>query len=272
MALANRDEIEYDCAVLRACTKGASAATLDARWRAAADRYHGDFLETVVLDEYPALDEWACAVRVELEIAAVRVLSTLTARCLDTGGAKRQSLCRAIGHTGPLRRRRGRTVCTHLGRERRRGLLLLYFQEYRRRLHEDMSVDVTRPSLLQLVAQINRPHVVRETLPDLRTPPATTGPRADRLVDRQIVRRTANARLEQLLDRGDRLISVTGMGGIGKTAFVRNLTTTCPRLAVPGGYRRLSGHRVNARHGRGHAPPHHCRRSTLTACGRHGCI
>ncbi|MEZ4612518.1 MAG: hypothetical protein R2838_20130 [Caldilineaceae bacterium] len=174
MALANRDEIEYDCAVLRACTKGASAATLDARWRAAADRYHGDFLETVVLDEYPALDEWAWPCCVELEIAAVRVLSTLTARYLDTGGAKRQSLCRAIGHTGPLRRRRGRTVCTHLGRERRRGLLLLYFQEYRRRLHEDMSVDVLVPVCCSWWRKSTGP-MLSKTLPDLRTPPATTG-------------------------------------------------------------------------------------------------
>ncbi|MEZ4559483.1 MAG: hypothetical protein R2854_24115 [Caldilineaceae bacterium] len=151
---------------------------------------------------------------------------------------------------------------------------LLYYQEYRRRLHEDMSVDVTRPSLLQLVAQINRPHVVRETLPDLRTPPATTAPRADRLVDRQIVGRTRErARLEQLLDRGDRLISVTGMGGIGKTAFVRSrlhdLSTRCAGRLYTVDCR---GHRVNAGTACGHAPPHHCRRCTLTACGRHGCI
>ena len=248
VALANRDEIEYDCAVLRACAKDASAATLDAL-TAAANCYHGDFLGTVVLDEYPALDEWAGAVRVELEIAAVRVLSTLTARCLDDGAAQAAKPYAAqLATLAPYDDVAAELYVRTLAENGDVAAALLYYQEYRRRLHEDMSVDVTRPSLLQLVAQINRPHVVRETLPDLRTPPATTGPRADRLVDRQIVGRTRErARLEQLLDRGDRLISVTGMGGIGKTAFVRSrlhdLSTRCAGRLYTVDCR---GHRVNA--------------------------
>ncbi|MEZ4559481.1 MAG: bacterial transcriptional activator domain-containing protein, partial [Caldilineaceae bacterium] len=159
VALANPHEIDYDCAVLRAAAKDAAHAPLDVLMAAAA-RYRGDFLETVVLDEYPELDEWAAAVRVEMEIAAVRVLSTLVARGLETGPAEAvRPYAAQLADLAPYDDNAAELNVRTLAGTGEVAAALLYFQQYRRRLQEDMSLEVTSPSLLRLVEQISRPGV-----------------------------------------------------------------------------------------------------------------
>ncbi|MCB9161187.1 MAG: AAA family ATPase [Caldilineaceae bacterium] len=227
VALANPHEIDYDCAVLRAAAKDAAHAPLDVLMAAAA-RYRGDFLETVVLDEYPELDEWAAAVRVEMEIAAVRVLSTLVARGLETGPAEAvRPYAAQLADLAPYDDNAAELNVRTLAGTGEVAAALLYFQQYRRRLQEDMSLEVTSPSLLRLVEQISRPGVAPEILarpaagvPVAKKPEAAlaASPSPARIIGRERER----ARLEELLNQGARLISVTGMGGIGKTTFVRS--------------------------------------------------
>ena len=235
VALVNLQEVDYDCAVLRRLAKERAGATLDAL-KAAADRYRGDFLDTVALDEYPALDEWAIAVRVEMEIAAVHVLSALVTRGLESGAAAAvRPYAAQLTSLTPFDDAAAELYVRTLAEAGEVAAALLYFQQYQRDLAAEMALEVASPSLLRLVEEISRPRVVRERPQELPAqppaeppvqPPAQPqepAPGSVHFASGHIVGRAdARARLEQLLDQGVRLISVTGMGGIGKTAFVHS--------------------------------------------------
>ena len=229
VTLVNLREIDYDCAALRTLAHDRVHAPI-AALTAAIDRYHGDFLETVVLDEYPELDEWAAAVRVEMEIAAVRVLSTLVTRGLETGAAAAvRPYAAHLARLAPFDDAAAELNVRTLADVGEVAAALLYFQQYRRHLAAEMDLEVASPTLLKLVEEISRPQVAREIAP---VAPRPAPPGAVKFAEVHIVGRTREAaRLEQLLEEGARLISVTGMGGIGKTVFVHSrlptLSTRC---------------------------------------------
>lgn len=79
--------IHYDLALLRALTNNLNQVTL-AELKPAADLYQGTFLQSVLLDDYPHLDEWASVVRAEMEFLAVQVISTLVSQAISSGNTE----------------------------------------------------------------------------------------------------------------------------------------------------------------------------------------
>ncbi|MCA9200382.1 MAG: hypothetical protein KDA87_22735, partial [Planctomycetales bacterium] len=76
-------EVSYDVDQIRAVGRRVHEVD-EATLRQAADLYEGSFLATCSLDEFPALDEWAAAIRAEVEMLMVRILYKLSKLLLES--------------------------------------------------------------------------------------------------------------------------------------------------------------------------------------------
>lgn len=232
LALVNRVEIDYDVARLRALTAKLDEAPL-VDLMAAADIYQGSFLQAVHLDDYPYLDEWAGAVRAEMEIRAITVFSLLVTKAIAAGhGDTVLKYARDLVAMAPYDDNSQILYIRALGAAGRVSDALAHFYQYRRRLQEEMQIDVGQ-ELSALVAELKRPN-----LDSVLTKSTASLTHADKalselgemngvhqfpFIEHPIVgRHDETSKLFSKLDAGSRLVTVLGIGGTGKTFFVRS--------------------------------------------------
>lgn len=232
LALVNREEIDYDAARLRALTSKLDQASLP-DLMAAAEIYQGPFLQTVHLDEYPYLDEWAGAVRAEMEIRAIQLFSLLVAKAIPMGEADTVlKYAKDLVSMVPYEDDSQILYIRALTAAGRVSDALAHFYQYRRRLQEEMQIDVGH-ELNALVAELKRPNLdsvlTRSTPPLTRAEDAFTeleeinGAYHFPFIEHPIVGRyEETTKLFSKLDSGSRLVTVLGIGGTGKTFFVRS--------------------------------------------------
>jgi predicted ATPase/DNA-binding SARP family transcriptional activator len=232
LALVNRVEIDYDVARLRALTAKLDQAPL-VDLMAAADIYQGSFLQAVHLDDYPYLDEWAGAVRAEMEIRAINVFSLLVTKAITAGyGDTVLKYAKDLVAMAPYDDNSQILYIRALAAAGRVSDALAHFYQYRRRLQEEMQMDVGQ-ELDALVAELKRPN-----LNSVLTKSTASLTRADKalselgemngahqfpFIEHPIVGRyDETSKLFGKLDAGSRLVTVLGIGGTGKTFFVRS--------------------------------------------------
>ncbi|MBI1294661.1 hypothetical protein GC175_06845 [bacterium] len=232
LTLLKRSEIDYDVARLRALTSNLEEAGLPELMEA-AQICRGSFLQSVHLDDYPYLDEWASAMRAEMEYRAIQAFSLLVAKAISAGEAARVlDYARELIALAPYEDESQRLYINALRAVHRVSDALTHFHQYRRRLQDEMQIDVG-PELNALVAELKRPIL------DSALMSATTGlTRAEELlsgvgemksahqfpfIEHPIVgRQDETSKLFSKLDGGNRLVTVLGIGGTGKTFFVRS--------------------------------------------------
>jgi predicted ATPase/DNA-binding SARP family transcriptional activator len=229
LAIASSAKLHYDAAQVRAVARDLAAAN-EAMLRQTADLYRGPFLASIPLDDYRELDEWATTIRAEVEVSMVRILQRLLALMLhshsDPAAAVRyaQQLVELVPDDDEVQG----TYLQALAANGELAQALQHYTRYRRSLQDERDVG---NSLKALVAQLRRPRYAAdltatayealdgglvggdEAKLDMRFP-AIEHP----LIGRQ----QESALLSKLLTEGHRLISVTGLGGAGKSFFVRS--------------------------------------------------
>lgn len=194
-------------------------------WQAALALYRGDFLEGFYVREAPDFEQWVLVQRAHYREAVLQGLHTL-ANWHEQGG----DLTAAIAHTRrllmlePWREEAHRQLMTRLARSGQRVAALAQFETCRRVLDEELAVepDAETVALVEVIragefdkvtrwqgdkVNAHQNHPVPLPLP---IPPTPLIGRAGELTE-----------LGALLnDPSCRLITVTGVGGMGKTRLV----------------------------------------------------
>lgn len=233
LTLVNREKIVYDAAKVRALTQKPAQAEMS-DLTAAADLHHGAFLENVMLDEYPELDEWVSAVRAEIEIRIVQALSVLVAQGVASGYAEMiVSYAEKLVALTPYEDDSQELYLLALAKAGRISEMLDHFHHYRRRLKEEMQIDQPGQKLLDLVERLKAPQVHPAATQiagglvkaeEMLSAEDTVGSgRFFPHIEHPLIGREEEARqLLSQLDGKYRLVSIVGIGGTGKTFFVRS--------------------------------------------------
>ncbi len=225
--------IHYDVALLRALASNLSEVSL-AELKTAADLYQGAFLQSVLLDSYLHLDEWASVVRAEMEFLGVQLISMLVSQMIYLGNT--ESILPHAEHLVammPYDDNSQELYMRALAASGRVSDALNHYYQYRRRLREEIQLDQVGDSLRQYVEELKRPRLdptlTRIAIPMAsveQTPAADEGRQGTSRfphIEHPIVGRDLETRhLIKHLDNGSRLLTVIGIGGAGKTFFVRS--------------------------------------------------
>jgi predicted ATPase/DNA-binding SARP family transcriptional activator len=174
--------------------------------------YRGAFLETLSLGRSAAFEEWALLLRERLQRRACELLQQLTeAPARGTEVARACGYARRWAELDPLSEQAHRRAMRLLAQTGQRAAALAQFERCRALLEAELGVE-PEAATIALYEELKR---AAPTAPDwslpLRRPlslPST----------RLIARESDLAALAELLtNRTNRLITITGMGGVGKT-------------------------------------------------------
>jgi predicted ATPase/DNA-binding SARP family transcriptional activator len=223
--------LDYDVAQVRAIAKNLPQID-EQTLRQAADLYRGPFLSVRSISKYPALDKWATGIRFEVNVLMVRILQRLLELMLQS-------------HSEPAAAVRYAEQLVALVPDDDE-IKDIYFQALvaNGQLAEaSQHVDLYQHSLqngrevghplVKLAAQLSHPEYASQSL--MRIDKADEADEADAdtanitfpVVEHPLVgRQQESALLSKLLTEGHRLISVTGLGGAGKSFFVRSQVDT----------------------------------------------
>ncbi|MBI1295675.1 hypothetical protein GC175_12045 [bacterium] len=233
VTLVNCDKIDYDAAHVRSLTVKLDQFELS-DLIAAADRHRGTFLENVVLDEYPELDEWVGTIRAEIEIRIVQILSVLVMRGLNSERAEKiLGYAEKLAALTPYEDDSQELYLLTLAKAGHVSKMLNHFHHYKRILREEMNVDQPGQKLIDLVERLKAPqiHPLATQIANVltkddedRTAQEVSGDTSyfPHIEHPMIGREVETNHLLSLLDREHRLITVVGIGGTGKTFFVRS--------------------------------------------------
>jgi DNA-binding SARP family transcriptional activator/predicted ATPase/tetratricopeptide (TPR) repeat protein len=198
----------------------------------AAACYRGPLFHHEDLGEFPELSLWVDAQQRELEMRMVQVYQRLIPHLLTQAQADQAIvLAEALIDLVPYDDASQLLYLQALAATWRVADALVHLNLYRRTMTEEaMEIELVA-EFATLEARLRAPDAaVQLFLPDAPSVGQSAGVQTTDSVrshpNTVIIGRAAEAaRLTALLDQGARLISVTGLGGIGKTAFVRSLQT-----------------------------------------------
>lgn len=212
--------------------------------RAAVALYRGEFLAGFYLRDAPAFEEWMLVTRVRLHQLALHGLDNLAAQAEQAGDwAQAVADLRQALALEPYREAVHRGLMRLLAESGDRAAALAQFDSCRRLLAEELDLEPA-PATLTLYEAIRQGEVTAVSTPLARAhqPPPEALPhnlpanltsfhgRAGELVRLQ----------EALHDPGCRLLTLAGMGGMGKTrlaqAVARQIVASAPTLFADGVY------------------------------------
>jgi predicted ATPase/DNA-binding SARP family transcriptional activator len=232
IAMADYESIDYDVANLRTLTSHLEMAQMEDLIKVPR-LYSGAFLETVPLEGYPQLEEWANAVRTEMAIRVIQGLSVLVVQGISSGhpGMILEYAEKLITLT-PYEDDSHELYLLALTKAGRVSDMLSHFQSYKRQLKEKMGTEPGQ-RLIDIVERLKAPQLhqmATQIVGELTR--AEQALNAEDSVDvnhhfphieQPLIGREAEIiRLQSLLGEGNRLITVLGIGGTGKTFFVRS--------------------------------------------------
>ncbi|MCA9958003.1 MAG: tetratricopeptide repeat protein [Anaerolineales bacterium] len=174
--------------------------------------YRGDFLAGFYLRDSLAFDEWASLERERFFLAATHILRELVAHALHNGqynqGIRHAAHWLALD---PLQEAAHRQMMRLQARQGQRNAALAQYEQCRHILATELGVTPTTATELT-IARIRAAGTRSMT-----TPPGLTS---------FIGRNCELAQLNQQLDNSEtRLITITGMGGVGKTRLAQQLAS-----------------------------------------------
>ncbi|MBI1295676.1 hypothetical protein GC175_12050 [bacterium] len=236
--------IDYDADRLRRLTEDLEHADPDTLMMA-ANLYVGPFLQRTPLDDYLSLAAWAHEITTELRQRATAAFALLVQQMMAEGsvdGGLDQAAHLATLH--PYDDASQSIYIFSLVTAEHPQAALNHYQNYRRHLREDRGITRVDPLLSELISQIESLVNTEQhsAAPDEDyctnqnyTPKSDSefGTRVKKLYSLQqeqplhtpqilFGRQSETEQLNQYLDEGHRLISVIGLGGTGKTFFVRS--------------------------------------------------
>ncbi len=175
--------------------------------RSALDLYRGDFLEGFSIDDAPGFQEWALMERERLRDMAARGLGQLAR---DAAGRQAYDealrFARRLLDMDPWNEEAQRLTIDLYARSGQRTAALRQYEEFRRILAEGLNIE-PGPETQALVERIRQEQGAASPPSNLPTP-----------VTPFVGRRDVLEQLRCLLaDPGCRLITITGLGGVGKT-------------------------------------------------------
>ena len=234
LTLAEGMLVDYDAAQIRVVGRQVSTAD-ESALRSAADLYQGAFLSACVLDHFPILDEWASAVRAEVEMITVRIFERLIPLMLvsDSDPEMTVHYAKQLADLVPEDDVSQAFYLQALKANGQVAQAIQQFAAYRRSLPPEREVS---RELIKLVAQLSQPNykpwleLEHQTTPthvldpgELATVSTVKNWHSFPFIEHPIIGREEETRqLLSQLDGGHRLISIVGIGGTGKTFFVRS--------------------------------------------------
>lgn len=231
VALLNRDRIDYDVARIRSLTTKVDTASLH-DLTVVADLYRGPFLQTAALDEHPELHDWAATLRVEMEIRAIQALSLLVAQSITLGHADMVlSYAEHLVSLTPYEDQSQELYLRALSASGRTSDALNHFYQYQRLKKSKFHTEQVDNRLSELVdelkvAQLEPSFPQTLAVQDLSEQAFLADPNLPHrfpYIEYPLVgRHLESRRLLAMLDKGDRLITVIGIAGVGKTFLVRS--------------------------------------------------
>jgi predicted ATPase/DNA-binding SARP family transcriptional activator len=233
VAVTSSTALNFDIAELRRVSKHLDDAD-EATLRRVVDLYSGPFLSSVSLDPYPELDEWASTIRAEAEVLAVRLLKRLLSMMLESGSDRQAAViygARLVELVPDDDESQG-LYLQSMAANGQVAEALRQFAFYRRSLEGKREVG---PSLIGLVMQLKRPEYGSRLMSSQAqrngrsaghrgVGPGTIAPDILFPANEHLLigRQQEASLLSNLLSEDHRLISITGLGGAGKTFFVRS--------------------------------------------------
>ncbi len=249
--IAIAEGLEVDCDVAQVRRIGAETHKADeATLRRAADLYQGSFLSTCPLDGFPELDEWASSIRAEAEMSMVRILHRLLKLMLRSHNDAKAAVGYAeqLVELAPDDDEIQGFLLEALTADGQLARALQQFAVYRRNLPEGNEVG---GELTALMAKLTRPEYAARLAntarllvqPITETVPSNKGNETEsasitrgigtlraplfRHIEHPLIGRRNEVRaLFSTLDNGSRLVTLVGLGGAGKTFFVRSQIET----------------------------------------------
>lgn len=228
IALAADAMLSYDLAELRRVLHAGENATL-ATLLPAQQLYQGPFCADVAADRFPALREWADAVQYSLEAPLSRAFMRLTEQLLAQGAHEQavqtgQCLIDLAPYDDHAQFLYGQALLASGQLLAARRHLASYRQVMAAEFPDlpigaeiaQLDALLARPKRNAKVTPPSTPHVTL-SMPGAPALSPATQPRSQPFIGRQ----AEAAWLAELLATGERLITVVGLGGVGKTMFVR---------------------------------------------------
>lgn len=230
-------KIEQDSTQIRTIAASLNNASVS-ELQAAADLYQGGFLSSISLDDWPELDDWALTIRAQVEVSMVAILMQIIPLLLtsksDPPAAVRYA--RLLVEMAPEDEDVQLLLVRALAANSQIAEALQKIKAYQRTLGQGNHPGIVSPALLNLIAQLENPsQAVRlvamqhsETQPGSTPsliPPTVPLSPANPLpanITPPMGRQAEQATLYRLLAEGHRMISIVGIGGAGKTFFIRS--------------------------------------------------
>ncbi len=231
--LADRDSLSFDLNKIREIASDFHNSELN-ELQLLFDLCQGPFLANINLDSLPGLSDWSYAIQHEIETILCQAYLLMTPRLIAAGAAAEAvSYGRIIIELAPYDDQMYLLFVKSLVANGQIAEALKELSNYR---HEVLNIYPDHrfsPELVELGSQLSEPGQLARHLSipiaDAIVPPAPAhcqtiwnGENFLIPVQDMIGRETEAQRLQKFLERGFRLISVTGLGGIGKTFFTRS--------------------------------------------------
>ncbi len=232
VTLQKGEEISYDLKQLRNQIREANRENTDQLLKV-YDLYQGPFLDGVDPDHFPEFGEWANALRIESEALATHAFSMLVPKLLTEGKIKQAgNVGERLTQVSPYEEKAQILYIQALVADGRIADALLHANGYRRLMSDEFPDHQLSQTFTKLVNQLRRPGKTAQFFSaksmayqdqaeqqyasndDLQT----NAPSFKQIIGREGERE----QLQTLLDNGHRLISVVGLGGVGKTSFMRS--------------------------------------------------
>jgi predicted ATPase/DNA-binding SARP family transcriptional activator len=243
VSIASSLPVDYDVRQIRNIASNLNHAD-EATLRQAADLYNGSFLSTVSLGKHPVLNTWVVSIRAELDALMVRILRRLLAlmlqSCSDPGAAV--GYARKLVELAPYNDQIQGIYIQALAANGQLAQALQHFGSYQRSLPDGHRAGHELVALVTHLSQPENAARLATTLEDspIPMPLSHNGIEPDKKMNFNmnfygleyllVGRQREVALLLSLLADGHRLISITAMGGAGKSVFVRSQIDTLRAL------------------------------------------
>lgn len=212
------------------------------RLRRAVSLYRGEFLDGFFVAGASAFNEWVEAERLRLRTLALSALTVLTEAALEKGHYL-EGITFANRHLDldPWNEDTHRLLLLLLERSGQRSAAVKHYQSYCANLYRELGVEPVEETQ-ELVREIARKEARSYASTTLDAPipaqPHVT-PVATVLLpfyQTPLIGREAElAQVELLLQRGQQLVTITGLGGSGKTRLAVEIATRLATTASPAG-------------------------------------
>lgn len=250
ISLASGVSVEFDVARFRKAMTNLAAHDFPSL-QEIIEIYQGEFLKGIALRDQPELEEWILTNQRELQSLAVAGYQRLIALALGAGETATAVLfARRLLEITPYDDDNHELYIRALIADHQPGEALRHYGDYIQILEQELGIRGATPSLSALVEQVRSQTNVQAAIPTAATvnaappdgpvasarqnPPKFVGPRPTRAL---LGREADLAHLRRWLEAGaTRLITITGLGGTGKTHFALALAESIAACFADGVY------------------------------------